>query len=225
MISSVQNPTIIKTAKLHQKKYRDLEGLTLIEGKHLLEEAFKKNVVVNAYSLDETYTQVSPHVMKKLSGTHVPDYLAVIKKPAKRNISGSIVVCENIQDPGNLGTLMRSAAAFGFIDFMVIGGVDPYSPKVIKASEGAFFHVNIIEVDLAGALKRTSSSFRLMTHPHQEETKEVTTPLSIWLGNEGNGLSKEALSHADGLYQIKTKYVESLNVAVAGSIVMHQFKN
>jgi TrmH family RNA methyltransferase len=119
------------------------------------------------------------------------------------------VVCENIQDPGNLGTLMRSAAAFGFIDFMVISGVDPYSPKVIKASEGSFFQINIIEVDLAGALKLTSSSFRLMTHPHQEKPKVVTTPLSIWLGNEGNGLSKEALDHADGLYQIKTKHVES----------------
>ena len=225
MITSVSNPKIIKYTKLHQKKYRDLEGLTLVEGFRLCEEAFKQSLVVDAYSLDDTYQKVSPHVMKKLADSHIPEVLAVIKKPIQKKITGSILVCENIQDPGNLGTLMRSAEAFGFNDFITVGGVDPFSPKVIKSSEGSFLKINVIVTTLEDALTLTKDTFKVMTHPHQAAPKKTKHPLSIWLGNEGNGLSMDALKHADTLYQIHTEGVESLNVAVAGSIAMYDYRN
>ena len=114
MITSVSNPKIIKYVKLHQKKYRDLEGLTLIEGSRLIEEAFKLGLVIDAYSLDNSFQEVSPHVMKKMAGSHIPEAIAVIKKPISNVLEGHFLVCENIQDPGNLGTLMRSAEAFNF---------------------------------------------------------------------------------------------------------------
>ena len=225
MISSVSNPKIIQYAKLHQKKYRDLNGLTLIEGKRLLEEAIHLGLVVDAYSLDDSYQKVSPHVMKKLADSHIPDVLAIIKKPHLKEVSGNFIVCENIQDPGNLGTLMRSAEAFGFLDVITIGGVDPYSPKVIKSSEGSFLKINLMTINLEEALALTKDTFRVMTHPHQGTKIKIKTPVSIWLGNEGNGLSQAALDHADMWYQINTQGVESLNVAVAGSIAMFDLRN
>ena len=225
MITSVSNPKIIKYAKLHQKKYRDLDGLTLVEGFRLCEEAFKQGLVVDAYSLDDTYQKVSPHVMKKLAESHIPEMLAVIKKPILKKITGSILVCENIQDPGNLGTLMRSAEAFGFKDFITVGGGDPFSPKVIKSSEGSILKINVIPTTLEDVLTLTKDTFKVMTHPHKGTPKKIKYPLSIWLGNEGNGLSKDALKHADTLYQISTEGVESLNVAVAGSIAMFDLRN
>jgi TrmH family RNA methyltransferase len=216
---------MIKYAKLHQKKFRDLEVLTLIEGSRLIEEAFKLGLVVDAYSLDTSFQQVSPHVMKKLAGSHIPEAMAIIKKPISKLLKGHFLVCENIQDPGNLGTLMRSAEAFKFLNVITIDGVDPYSPKVIKSSEGSFLKINIMPLTLKEALKITQTTFKVMTHPHQGTQEKRERPLSIWLGNEGQGLSKEALSHADMLYQINTQGVESLNVAVAGSIAMFDFQN
>ena len=225
MITSVSNPKIIKYTKLHQKKYRDIEGLTLIEGSRLVEEAFNQGLVVDAYSLDESHQKVSPHVMKKLADSHIPEVMAVIKKPISKDFKGQYLVCENIQDPGNLGSLMRSAEAFGFLNFITIGGVDPYSPKAIKSSEGSFLNINVQTLSLEEALIQTKETFKVMTHPHQgSQEKMKKASLSIWLGNEGQGLSKEALNHADRLYQINTQGVESLNVAVAGSIAMFDLR-
>lgn len=191
----------------------------------MIEAAYQKGLVVEAFSLDDTYQKVSPHVMKKLARSHIPETLAVMKKPAPRPVSGNCIVCENIQDPGNLGTLIRSAEAFGFFHLITIAGVDPLSPKVIKSSEGSFLNINIITTDLAQALKHTANTSKVMTHPHQASDQAISFPVSIWLGNEGNGLSNAALHHADRLYQIKTSGVESLNVAVAGSIAMFDLRN
>ena len=142
MIESVNNERIKEYSKLNTKKYRDESGLFIVEGEHLVEEALKKTQAVEIYSLDETYTQVSESVMRKLSSLSTPpNVLAVCKKLEEGELKGNILILENLQDPGNLGTIIRSSVAFN-IDTIVLSldSVDLYNSKVIRATQGMLFN-------------------------------------------------------------------------------------
>ena len=108
MIESLSNDRIKEYTKLNQKKYRDDTNMFIIEGTHLVEEAIKNDIVVEAFSLDDKYTQVSEEVMKKLSNLDTPPkYLAVCNKIEEKEINGNVLVLDGVQDPGNLGTIIR----------------------------------------------------------------------------------------------------------------------
>lgn len=225
MISSVQNAVVKSVTKLHQKKYRDLTGHFIVDGTHELVEALKTYTPEHLFSLDEKYTQVSPHVMKKLAGGIIPEVLGVFKKKPAEAFKGNVLVLEHIQDPGNVGSLLRSARAFGFHTVMAIGGVDLYHPKVVRSSEGYFFPLNLIVTGFEDALIQLKGYHHLRAQAGNHAVKPIQEPVALWLGNEGQGLSKEALALKGSLISVKTDHVESLNVAVAGSILMHQLKN
>ena len=231
MIESVNNERIKEYAKLNTKKYRDETGMFIVEGEHLVEEAIKYMEVVEIFSLDgrDNTTHVSESVMAKLSELKtVPKVLAVLKK--KENISGGgySIVLDGIQDPGNLGTIIRSAKAFGF-DSIILSEdcVDEYNSKVIRASEGMMFSTNIVRMNLKDFLLDQKNLCDILTTDVNggEDIKDYNSewdPILI-VGNEGNGVRPEIAELADKkIYIPMNKDCESLNVGVAASILMYE---
>ena len=230
MIESLSNEKIKEYTKLNQKKYRDETGMFLIEGTHLVEEAFKNNIVVDAYSLDDKYSKVSEEVMKKLSNLDTPPkYLAVCKKLEEKDINGNIVILDGVQDPGNLGTIIRSSIAFN-IDTIILSNdsVDLYNTKVLRATEGMIFNINIIRRDLNEILPTLKDKYTIYTTNVVNGSKlseiKVNTPYALIMGSEGNGVKEDIASYADeSVYIPMNDKCESLNVGVATSIILYEF--
>ena len=230
MIESVNNERIKEYSKLNTKKYRDESGLFIVEGEHLVEEALKKTQAVEIFSLDDKHTQVSEAVMRKLSNLNTPPrILAVCKKLKEEEIKGNILILDGIQDPGNLGTIIRSAVAFG-IDTIVtsLDTVDFYNVKTLRASEGMVFNINIVEKDLNELLPELKNTHRIYTTNVVNGTDvsklDVDKPYAIVMGNEGNGVKREVADMCDeAIYIPMNSNCESLNVAIATSIILYEF--
>ena len=230
MIESVNNERIKEYSKLNTKKYRDESGLFIVEGEHLVEEALKKTQAVEIFSLDDKHTQVSEAVMRKLSNLNTPPrILAVCKKLKEEEIKGNILILDGIQDPGNLGTIIRSAVAFG-IDTIVtsLDTVDYYNVKTLRASEGMVFNINIVEKDLNKLLPELKNTHRIYTTNVVNGTDvskiDVNKPYAIVMGNEGNGVKREIADMCDeAIYIPMNNNCESLNVAIATSIILYEY--
>ena len=230
MIESVNNERIKEYAKLNSKKYRDETGLFIVEGEHLVEEALKKTSAIDIFSLDDSYTKVSEAVMRKLSSLNtLPNVLAICKKPSEEEIKGNILILDGIQDPGNLGTIIRSAVAFG-IDNIITSEdtVDYLNSKVLRASEGMVFHINIVEKDLFEELPKLKDKYKIYTtnvvNGSDVSKINVDKPYAIIMGNEGNGVKKEIAEYAsEAIYIPMNEACESLNVAIATSIILYEF--
>lgn len=230
MIESVNNEKIKNYAKLQLKKYRDSEGMFIVEGEHLVEEAAKNGLLIDAFSLDGSMgMQVSISVMKKLSSLkNVPNVLGIAKKREESTDLGNILVLDNLQDPGNLGTIIRSAVAFG-IDTIVASEetVDVYNTKTLRSSEGMFFHINYLIRDLDDFLPSLKEYTIYTTNVNNgKNIKEITPefPYAIIMGNEGNGVRKNISEYAnETLYIPINANCESLNVAIATSIILYEW--
>ena len=238
IIASLNNSKVKACSKLKEKKFRDEENSFLIEGDHLVECALNYGVVKEIITTDENYKiphipvyYVTSSIMKKLSnqvtGTNI---IAVCQKIPERQIQGNVCLLDNIQDPGNLGTIIRSAKAFG-IDTLVLSldTVDLYNDKVIRASEGLLFGLNIIKSDLKTIIKKLKeNNYKIYSTNCKEglELKKVNfAPLSaIIIGNEGRGMKPDLTSLCDEMIHIKIDG-ESLNAAVAASIIFYEVKN
>lgn len=231
MIQSVDNPKIKEIRKLVLAKYRKKERKFIVEGAHLVEEAKKIGVLLEAFSIEEKpgYTKVSEAVMKSISNTDsVVKEVGLCKYIEKNDLSQHILILDGIQDPGNMGTLLRSACAFGFKTlFISNSSVDIYNDKVIRASQGAIFKLNFIfgnPKDFISNLKGYKIYGTNVVLGKPLETIKKEEKLAIVLGNEGNGISKEVQDlNLDNIY-IPMEDTESLNVAIAGSIIMYQLR-
>lgn len=230
MISSVDNPTVKAIAKLRQKKYRDKEKKFVVEGEHIIEAACEAGCLEAVYTvLDATpfdnATRVSHHVMKKMTGAkHVAPMIGVCQLRFDDLVHDRVLLLEHIQDPGNMGTLLRSALAFGFKTVVLDRAVDLTNPKVIRATQGALFALSFVFMDVASFNDAYSDHTLIATAPKGapiDTLKTVRGPFALMLGNEGSGLSESALNRADYTVSISTEGIESLNVGVAGSILMH----
>lgn len=227
MIESVNNEHIKEVAKLNNKKYRVETGLFIVEGEHLVDMAEEKKLVTEKFVLNEN---VSLNVMKKMTSlTNVPRVLAVCKKQEEKEIKGNILILDNIQDPGNLGTIIRSAVAFG-IDTIVASPdtVDVYNSKVIRASEGAIFNINYIIKDLEEFIPTIKDKYVIHTTNvvNGKEIKDVSKDglNAIVMGNEGAGVRKCIADLCDdAIYIPMGEAMESLNVAIATSIILYEF--
>ena len=239
MISSTNNEKIKELSKLKIKKYRDESNKFLVEGKHLVEEAYKSNSLLEVFTIEDRIlfnvetTIITPDVMKKLSSTDtIPSIVGVVKKKEDTEIIGDkILLLDNIQDPGNLGTIIRSAAAFD-IETIVLSNdtVDLYNPKVIRATQGMIFKMNIVIGDIKTAMHmiRDKNITIYGTDvvsgilPNTLSTDEKSR-FALVVGNEGNGISPEVYSLCDKMLFIKmNNNVESLNVGVATSIILYE---
>ncbi|MDE6408298.1 MAG: RNA methyltransferase [Anaeroplasmataceae bacterium] len=229
MISSMDNPKIKTLLKLKQSKYRKSEQAFIVEGSHLVSEARLAGVLMEAYSIEDKdgYIQVSEGVMKKICNTDtVVKELGLCRMLTKSEISDKVLILDGVQDPGNMGSLMRSACAFGFNTmFIGTGSVDIYNDKVIRSSQGAIFKLNFLfgnVCDFVKSLKHCVYGTNVESGIPLKEVKKEDK-VAIILGNEGNGISKEV--NALGLENIfiPMRNTESLNVAVAGSIILYEF--
>lgn len=231
MIESVNNEKIKKYSKLNEKKYRDKENMFIVEGEHLVEEALEKGIVIDIFSLEaeENSTRVSIEVMKKLSNlSNPPKILAVVKKIEERKITGNVLVLDDIQDPGNLGTIIRSAVSFG-IDTIVASKntVDVYNSKVIRATEGMLFKINYLKRDLVEFINANKDTLTFITTDVRtgKDIKDIEIPgnYALIMGNEGNGVSDAVSELVPNKVNIKiSEKCESLNVSIATSILLYE---
>ncbi len=230
MINSVQNEKIKNYAKLNEKKYRDETNMFIVEGLHLVEEAkaygIVKEVITTNPNIDGTL--VSEEVMKKLTNQKsVVEVCAICEKFKKEEITNKILILDTIQDPGNIGTLIRSAVAFGFDTIVMEACADIYSSKVLRATQGAIFKLNIINtniIEFIKSLKDYKVYGTSLKNGIPLKQIEKSDKLAIILGNEGNGVRNELLDITDKNIFIEITNMESLNVAVAGAILMYELK-
>lgn len=239
IITSLENEKVKNLVKLQQKKYRDLTNTFLVEGEHLVEEAYKNNCIIEIIALEEVnYSNVntilvSYEVMKKISMMETPPkIMALCRKMESNEIVGEkIVLLDGIQDPGNLGTIIRSSLAFN-VSCIVLSKscVDLYNPKVLRATQGMVFHTPIVIRDTLNVIEEmhekdinvygTSVVNGFIPKTLSEEEK---SNFCLVMGNEGNGLSEDILKICDkNLYIPMNSKVESLNVGVACSILLYE---
>ena len=245
IIESNQNKIIKEVNSLKAKKERDKTGLFILEGKRLVDEIpnsweIKYLLKAESYSEDinfENVYTVKDSLFEKISETVNPQgILAVchIKEFDVTNVDYSnspfFVVLENVTDPGNMGTLIRTADAAGADGiFLSKGCVDIYNPKVIRATMGSIFHLpiyrnlNLIDLmedfknnnvkTLAAHLKGTSTPYKV----------DMTTACAVIIGNEANGLSDEISEIASDLVKIPMPgKAESMNAGIAGGILIYE---
>jgi len=232
-ITSLNNNIIKDAAKLHQKKYRDMHNLFLIEGEHLYEEAIKFGIIKHVFTVDRSLTgenvfHVTNQIIDKISKTKTPQkVVCVCHKVDNKEILDRVLILREIQDPGNLGTLLRSALAFGFKTIILDNSVDLYNDKVIRSTQGTLFNLNIIEMSISDFMQKNPNHLVFGTSLNGTPLNKIDFPekLAIILGNEGSGLSSDILEKTHQNISIKTSDVNSLNVGVAGSIIMHQINN
>lgn len=236
LIDSVNNKKVIAWSKLSQKKYRDEFGLFLVEGDHLINEGLKNNAITEIISINpEVYNKnikqylVSKQIMNKISnqvtGTNV---IGVCAKLKEQPLTDKILILDNISDPGNLGTIIRSAIAFGFYTILLGEDcVDLYNDKVIRATEGLIFKINIIRCNLTLKIKfLKSNNYYILGTSLASDPKsiKINNKLAIVIGNEGSGVKKEILDLCDSNIKLNmNNEVESLNAGVAASILMYLY--
>ncbi|XMB87024.1 RNA methyltransferase [Mycoplasmatota bacterium WC44] len=232
MIQSMSNNKVKELNKLNKKKHRLEEGKFLVEGYHLVEEAKKAGYLLEVLSTEdydfENVTLVDRLIIEKLSKSKSPqDVIGVCKMIDKNIQSDKILILDDISDPGNFGTLLRSAVGFGFEKIIVSKDTcDEYNDKVIRSSQGAIFHVDIVRGDLVSEIKALSEYKIIGTDLKGKTNYEDTVEkIALVLGNESRGMSEEVKEYCDEMLLIEINKIESLNVAIAGSILMHMIKN
>ena len=236
MIESINNEQIKEIRKLNDKKYRDESNLFLVEGDHLVKEAYKAGVLKKLILTEDTYDfdveklLVTDKVINSISDLNNIKVIGVCSKiSSELNLDKNILILDGVQDPGNLGTIIRSCVAFN-IDNLVLSNecVDLYNSKVIRSTQGMIFNMNIIRDDIKkviNKLKDNNYTIYGTNVINGIDVKDVknTEKYAIILGNEGNGISNDINALVDKNIYIKMNdKCESLNVAVSGSIILYE---
>lgn len=253
-ITSKDNELIKHIRKLKDKKYRDESNEYVVEGVKLVEEAVKENAKIKQIIVCEDTTrtyEIPTHIMLEIAKyecisvsdkifniiTQVANpqgIMAIIEKNAQNAkidyTQDIIVVLDDVQDPGNLGTILRTVDSIGLNQIIVSKGTaDAFNSKVVRSTMGAIFRIKIIEVEnLAQAIKEMRKHhFKLMVTSLQ--TKNSIYDIDFYkkiivIGNEANGVSKEIQDMADEKAKIPMLgRTESLNASVAAGVVMYEY--
>ena len=246
-ISSRDNPRYKDWQRLLQKKYRDKECKFLLEGELLLKDAEKSGAkildliissrsdnpmeVAEEISCDEAFI-LSGDLYDSLCDTENGRFvMGVIEKPilSREDFSGNILVLDRIQDPGNMGTLIRTADAAGFSGIICIKGtVDAFSPKVVRAAAGSVIRIPILYLDEEEAIGLLREQGVKIVATGVKDSQglwdtDLKDRIALVLGNEGEGVSQRLFDIADKIISIPMYgEIESLNVGVAGAISMYE---
>lgn len=258
IITSSQNKFIKLAASLKQKKYRDEVGSFLVEGVRLVEEAVRSDWPVEICICNEESTknqrvqeilasaqlkhcrviQVSDAIYSKLTDTKEPQGLmAIMKKKLcpledmlEAEENGFFILLDNVQDPGNVGTMIRTAAAAGCSGVILTKGcADVFGTKAVRASMGSVFYVPIVEgLTSSEIISRLGQHGTSIFATSLESSKvysavDFKPSVAIVFGNEGNGVSREFLEKAqERLYIPLANHVESLNVAASAAVILYE---
>ena len=240
LITSMVNDRIKSYIKLKDRKYRKRTKTFIVEGLHSVLEAYKKNMIIEliiekdeVQPFDVPCIYTTQEILNQISSLETPGkIMALCRMLSDEKVLGDrVLLLDNIQDPGNLGTIIRSAAAFN-ADTIVLSPdtVDMYSPKVIRSTQGMLFHLNIFVRDLSGVIDDLKHNEIPVYGTRVEYGEDVRTlkekdkkKYALVLGNEGNGVRREILDKCDKFLCIEmNEDVESLNVAVAASIILYE---
>lgn len=242
-ITSVNNDLVKETVKLQQKKYRDSEDKFLLEGFKAIEEAFNAGLNIekvfvltgreNEYSfLEDKLILTNEPVLKKISTTEsAPEAVAVAYKKHygidDLKNAKKVVLLENIKDLGNLGTILRTSAAFG-VDAVVLYGdcADLYNPKCVRSSVGNLWKLPVVSMKSIDDLKifddfqKTATLPRANSYLKDFKAKEKCL---VMFGSEADGLSGELINYADASVKIEmASNVESLNLSISCAVVLYK---
>ena len=231
MLTSIDNPKIKALLKLKTSKERKKENKFIVEGPHLVKEARNLNLLIEAYSIEEKegYIQISKQIMDKIADTDTTvTEIGLCKMLNSNLVTDKILILDKVQDPGNLGAIMRSANAFGFKTIALGEGTcDIYNSKVIRSSQGAIFKLNFINVNIVEFLKKLNDydiyGTNVVNGIELDNVKK-TKKMAIILGNEGNGISDDVNNALKKNIYIPMENTESLNVAIAASIIMYKLR-
>jgi len=235
---------VVKNAKkLHQKKYR--KSAYLIEGWHLFEEAVQAGVTIEKVFALESYRDqlvafpqtiwVSEEILLDLADTQTPQGIVAVIQKEEVGLpdlhQGKYLFLEDVQDPGNVGTMIRTADAAGFTGVIVSDkSADIYSLKTLRSMQGSHFHLPIYRMPLVSFVEEAKkSNLPILATTLSRESKDYRELSSLEnfvlvMGNEGQGISSVMAESADQLVHIGMKgRAESLNVAVAAGILMFYF--
>lgn len=237
LYTSIDNNKIKDLKKLQIKKYRDKKNMFLVEGSHLALEAYKtgylKELLLETdtlFPLDVETNYMSNNVMCYLSDMVSPSKIIGVCKKKEGTVKGRrIVYLDSIQDPGNLGTIIRSCVAFN-VDTLILNKtcVDLYNSKVIRASQGLIFHLNIVIEDIENIISDLKmGGYKILgtnvNYGKSLKSIERLEKFVIIMGNEGNGISSISEELCDEyLYIDMNSNCESLNVGVATSIILYE---
>ncbi len=246
LITSRNNKTVINAAKYKEKKFRDADGIFCFEGRKLFYEAISSGIdiisvfvtekshkdVINTIDLNGTlvYT-VTNTVYEKLTNDRSPDGIfCLARKKLNYDQNGETVfILSSVRDPGNLGTCIRTAKAFGIDHLILHDCADEFNPKVIRSSMGAFFRQNISHSDdiISTIDELSKSGYNVfptaLTENSIELSKiEISKKTVFIIGNEGHGISKDVIDACEGRSVIipMPGGTESLNASVAASVLM-----
>lgn len=244
-ITSAQNEYIKKIAKLKDKKYREESGLFIAEGEHLVEMALASDFAIETLIMSDDYYEknmdkftcdtvvVPKELLSKISDAKTPQgVVGVLRMPEIKDcdLCGKFIYCDNLQDPGNVGTIIRTADAFSFSGVILsYNSADVFSPKVMRSSQGSLFNIKVITDKDVSYLKKAKENgiFITSTALYGEcvnicKIKKNGNHIFV-IGNEGSGVSKEILEISDEIAYIPmTGKAESLNAGVAASILMYE---
>lgn len=247
-IQSPQNQTYKDWRKLLSRKGREKAGLYLIEGPHLVIEALKESDTVTAIIFDEDFDQqdsfpnhgypefqLTKTLFRDLNATETPQgVMAVckIKIDLPRNDVHRFLLVDAVQDPGNLGTIIRTADAAGIdVVFLGSGTVDLYNNKVLRSAQGSHFHLPIVHESLSKVISDLKAKgvpivgTSLDGNVLGEDSMKQYVSFALIVGNEGNGVHPDLLELTDVNLKIPIYgHAESLNVAVATGILMYYLR-
>lgn len=243
-LNTISNNKIKDIVKLHQKKYRDEKNLFIAEGTKALEEALNSDIeILEIYALNSFDTSkikkdiciIPENIMKKISTTDSVCEVLFVAKKIKTDEKiflnlNKIALIDSISDPGNLGTIIRSATAFGIEGIILLGNcVDLYSTKVIRSCTGNFLKTPILQIKNIEELKEKFKNHKLIATALSKENnislKECAKldKYIIMLGSEAKGLCSELIKNADKNIRLEMKNdVESLNLSVCASIIFYE---
>lgn len=249
-ITSVSNQTIKDLLKLKENKHRNERQQFIVEGFHLVNEALIKGQVLlilgtsqnlELLQLDNSNQiktiEISSNVADKLSDTvKTQGIFGVCEMPSSEiDFTNNVLLLDKVQDPGNIGTLIRSGASFNFKTIVAApNSVSFYNDKVLRSTQGNFFDVNLVSQDLILTIKllKTKGYTIIATALHSEYQNLMNVKfdqypkVAIIIGNEAQGISEPLFEHIDLNVKIEmADHVESLNAGVAGSILMYQFNS
>lgn len=246
VITSTKNKWVKYVQQLAKPKVRKKQNEFVLEGWHLVEEALKENTELHyIFTTEEALPfevscpiyQVSDHVLKAMATTPTPQGIIAVAQqlsmPTIDELSGRLLVIDNVQDPGNLGTMIRTADAAGY-DGVVInqGSVDVYNSKVIRSTQGSFYHLPVVYTDLMQWLPQfISQGGQVYGTELNEKAVDYRTiipqePFAVIMGNEGQGVRKELLQQTtQNVYLPMKGRAESLNVAVATGIILFRWQS
>lgn len=240
-IRSIENEKVKHYLKLQQKKYRDKYQEFLVEGSHLVLEAYRhgylKELIIEedqVFPVEVEQVEVTSAIIKKISQVPSPQkVMGLCQKITPATLGDRILILDGLQDPGNVGTIIRSAVAFG-IDTIILGEntVDLYNPKVIRSTQGMLFQVPVMTANIDTIIpKLKEKNIKLFAtrveygKPLSILTKEDKKHFALIVGNEGNGVEQKYLEQSDeNLYIPMQANVESLNVACATSIILYEMR-